>query len=955
MMTTANEPGAAERRRLSEDAARTRNWKRWGPYLSERQWGTVREDYSADNSCWTYFPHDHARSRTYRWGEDGLLGITDRQCRLAFALALWNERDPILKERLYGLTNPQGNHGEDVKECYFYLDSSPTHSYMRALYKYPQAEFPYVRLVEENNRRGRSEREFELTDTGIFDGDRYFDIFAEYAKNSPNDILIRITVANRGDRAATLHLLPTLWFRNTWSWGREGRIYWPKPRLSKVDDFTVLAEHTSLGRFRFAVEPPAESADAPPFLFTDNETNVARLFGGENPTPHVKDAFHEYVVEGRREAINTETGTKAAPLYRLQIAARSEVVLRFRLFSEEEAPADAFSAAFAATFAARQLETDEFYDALAVVASGGAASDAPEVERRVVRQAYAGLLHSKQFYHYVVADWLAGDPGQPPPPANRRPLNADWKHLTARDIISMPDKWEYPWFAAWDLAFHMLPFARLDPDFAKQQLLLLVREWYQHPNGQLPAYEFAFHDANPPVLAWAAWRVYKIAAQSGGRRDRKFLERVFQKLIVNFTWWVNRKDVEGNHIFAGGFLGLDNIGVFDRSQPLASGAHLDQADGTAWMAFYCGTMLSIALELAREDDVYEDIASKFFEHFIHIVDAINTVGGTGLWDEEDGFYYDEMTAGGEETTTTLRVRSLVGLIPLIAAEILEATDIERLRGFSKRMRWLMENRADLARYITLLKKRDVHHEDGRDERDRQSSGQRLSRTESSETESSEMENAELESGGRRRRHAHHLLAIPSRERLQRMLRYMLDEREFLSPYGIRSLSRFHRDHPYTLIYDLNEPERRVAYTPGESDTALFGGNSNWRGPIWFPVNFLLIEALERYGHFYGNTLSVECPTDSGRMMNLTEVAREISSRVTRIFLPNELPNGAASSAWQGEDRRFADDPHWRDLVLFHEYFHADTGRGLGASHQTGWTALIASLIEDRWRDTRNEK
>ncbi|MBA2503608.1 MAG: glucosidase [Pyrinomonadaceae bacterium] len=910
----------AERARLAEDGAREKNWKRWGPYLAERQWGTVREDYSADGSCWDHFPHDHARSRAYRWGEDGLLGITDRQCRLCFALALWNERDPVLKERLFGLTNPEGNHGEDVKECYFYLDSTPTHSYMRALYKYPQSEFPYAQLVEENRRRGKGKREFELEDTGVFDRDAYFDIFAEYANRTPNDILIRLTIANRGDEEASLHLLPVLWFRNTWDWGQEGRSYWSKPRITKEDARTLIAEHATLGRFRFCLEPAKEET---PLLFTENETNVERLYGAENRTPYVKDAFHEYVVRGRKEKVNTETGTKAAAHYQLRVGAKSETTLRFRLFAEDESPAQFFGAEFDETFAARKSEADEFYDDLAapVMSDMTHATDelnatrAVEAERRVVRQAYAGLLYSKQFYHYVVRDWAKGDPAQPAPPAGHANRNADWAHLETRDIVSMPDKWEYPWFAAWDLAFHTLPLAEVDPEFAKNQLILLLREWYMHPNGQLPAYEFNFSDANPPVHAWAAWRVYKIAERASGVRDRLFLERVFQKLLLNFTWWVNRKDVEGNHIFAGGFLGLDNIGVFDRSQALPSGASLDQADGTAWMAFYCGTMLTIALELARGDEAYEDVASKFFEHFIHITDAINSLGGSGLWDEKDGFYYDRMVAEGRETR--LRVRSLVGLVPLLAVEILEADMIDGLPGFTKRMRWLLENRADLARYTSYMEA-------------------------GSEGAHGEPEN--------QRRHSHRLLAIPSRERLQRVLGYVLDENEFLSPYGIRSLSRVHREQPFTLkAFDVTE--RRVEYTPGESDTGLFGGNSNWRGPVWFPVNYLLVEALERYGHFYGDGFRVECPTGSGKLMNLTEVAQEIESRLARIFLPDENNR----CAWQGEDHRYAADPHWCDLTLFHEYFHGDTGRGLGASHQTGWTALVARLIEDRWRERTKEQ
>ncbi|MGI8656307.1 MAG: MGH1-like glycoside hydrolase domain-containing protein [Pyrinomonadaceae bacterium] len=886
-----------ERQRLAEDSQREYNWKRWGPYLSERQWGTVREDYSANGDCWNYFPHDQARSRAFRWGEDGLLGITDRECRLCFALALWNGRDPILKERLFGLTNNEGNHGEDVKECYFYLDSTPTHSYMRALYKYPQSEFPYQQLIEENKRRGKNEPEFELTDTGIFDEQRYFDVFVEYAKASADDVLIRLTIANRAMDAATLHVLPTLWFRNTWAWGREGEGYWPQPRITRAGDHKLSAEHSTLGKFRFEVEPhEADSVAAngvTEFLFTDNETNAQRLYGSEARAPYVKDAFHELLINGRQDAVKEEaSGTKAAAHYALEIPAQGEVTLRLRLRAEDDdddeaAGGEAFAEQFDEIFAARKQECDEFYKECV-------AAEISEDARQVMRQAYAGLLWSKQFYQFVVKDWLEGDPGQPAPPAERSDgRNHDWNHLFSRDIVSMPDKWEYPWFAAWDLAFHMISFAKVDMEFAKQQLLLFSREWYMHPNGQLPAYEFAFGDVNPPVHAWAAWRIYNMADEH--KRDRLFLERVFQKLMLNFTWWVNRKDPEGKHIFAGGFLGLDNIGVFDRSQPLPHGV-LEQADGTAWMAFYCATMLSMALELARENPAYEDIASKFFEHFVDIVDAMNKLGGTGLWNEDDGFYYDSLRIDGK--TLPLKVRSMVGLIPLFAVENLEEDLIQSLPGFSKRMNWFLENRGDLAQHISYM---------------------------------------EL---GEKNSHKHRLLAVPSRERLTRVLRYVLDESEFLSPYGIRSLSRFHKEQPYVLRDE--RMEYRVEYTPGESNSSLFGGNSNWRGPIWFPLNYLLIESLGRYHHFYGDNFRVECPVGSGQLLNLAEVAAELNSRLASLFLPDE--NGRC--AWHGLDERFARDPHWRGLTLFYEYFHGDTGEGLGASHQTGWTALVTRCIED---------
>ncbi|MEW6246393.1 MAG: glucosidase [Nitrospirota bacterium] len=887
----------AEWKRLAEDAERTRYWTRWGPYLSERQWGTVREDYSADGTCWDYFPHDHARSRAYRWGEDGLLGVCDRRCRLCFALALWNGRDPILKERLFGLSGPEGNHGEDVKECYFYLDSTPTHSYMKALYKYPHAEFPYTRLVEENRRRGKDEPEFELPDTGIFDDNRYWDVFAEYAKASPDDLLIRLTIANRGPEPATLHLLPTLWFRNIWAWGRFGEGYGPKPQIVRANDTAVLTDHHELGRFRFIAESAA-GRHGPEFLFTENETNTARLFGTANSSPHVKDAFHEFVVHSRTGAVNPAgVGTKVAALYRLDVPAGQQQVVRLRLCREEAATASPFAREFDRLFDERIREADEFYAAVIPPALS-------DEERRVARQAYAGLLWTKQFYFYVVKDWLDGDPSQPPPPPSRRlGRNSDWMHLYNRDVISMPDKWEFPWYAVWDLAFHMIPFARIDPEFAKVQLILFLREWYMHPNGEMPAYEFAFADANPPVHAWACWRVYKITAQRG-KRDRVFLTRAFQKLLINFTWWVNRKDVRGRHLFSGGFLGLDNIGVFDRSKPLPTGGHLEQADGTAWMAFYCLTMLAMAIELAQEDLAYEDVASKFFEHFVAIADALNNLDGTGLWEEEDGFYYDHLHVNGEPVA--LKVRSIVGLLPLIAVEVLERNELDRLPGFTKRMRWFIENRQDLHRQISYMESlKDASHD-------------RL------------------------------LLAIPSRARLERVLSYTLDEHEFLAPFGIRSLSRAHLEHPY--VFQAEGNEYRVAYVPGESDNDLFGGNSNWRGPVWFPLNYLLIEALERYHHFYGDGLLVDYPTGSGRKKSLREIALLLAERLAATFHPDDR----GLSPWQGEDRRFADDPHWRALTLFHEYFDGDTGRGCGASHQTGWTALVIRCLEDLARSRRQK-
>ena len=885
-----------ESRRLQETASRAQNWQRWGPFLSERQWGTVREDYSANGDAWGYFPHDQARSRAYRWGEDGLLGICDRECRLCFSLALWNGRDPILKERLFGLTGPEGNHGEDVKECYYYLDSTPTHSYMKALYKYPHAEFPYDRLVAENHRRGKHDLEFELADAGVFAENRYFDVFAEYAKATPDDVLIRVTIANRGPEAADIHVLPTLWFRNNWIWGCTHEGCEVKPRLEAAGKSAVLARHVSLGAFRLDVK--TTEALTPEFVFTENETNTERIFGYENGA-FVKDAFHRYVIQGETAAVNPKQfGTKAAAIFKLNIPAGAEVVLRLRLTRLDEVLPQPF-ADFEEVFAARIREADEFY---------AARLDEPEAAAaNVARQAYAGLLWSKQFYHYVVKDWLTGDPEQPPPPASRlEGRNHDWPHLFNRDVISMPDKWEYPWYAAWDLAFHMIPLATIDPEFAKSQLELFLREWYLHPNGQMPAYEWALSDVNPPVHAWACWRVYKMTAPRG-ERDVAFLKRVFTKLLLNFTWWVNRKDVAGNHLFAGGFLGLDNIGVFDRSRPLPGGGRLEQADGTAWMAFYASTMLAMALELSQYDNTYEDIASKFFEHFVHIADAMNTLGGLGLWHEKDGFYYDQLRVG--DTSAALEIRSIVGIIPLFAAEVLEQADIDRLPGFKKRMEWFLKHRPDLARHIAYCDRGNHHADDDQVDDGDHSAG-------------------------------HRLLAIPSRERLERMLRYLFDETEFLSPYGIRALSRFHLEHPFVLVADGEE--HRVEYTPAESTSSLFGGNSNWRGPIWFPVNFLIVEALERYHHFYGEHVQVECPTGSGRKMNLYEASQELRRRLAQLF----LPDAAGRRACHGDEQQYATDPHWRDLPLFYEYFDGDTGRGVGASHQTGWTALVATILRD---------
>jgi hypothetical protein len=884
----ANQKTNAENVRLHEDAQRKSNWKRWGPYLSERQWATVREDYSPSGDVWNYFPHDHARSRAYRWGEDGLFGICDRECRLCFALALWNGRDPILKERLFGLTGPEGNHGEDVKECYFYLQSTPTHSYMKGLYKYPQAEFPYQRLLEESRKRGRNQPEFELIDTGIFDENRYFDVCIEYAKNSPNDILIKISATNRGSEKSPLHVIPNLWFRNSWTWGSPHEENKGKPYLRKVSPTSVQLLHESLGRWRMEIEP-VKNVAPPELLFTDNETNQERIFGVPGPQ-FVKDAFHQYIVDGRDEAVNPQSlGTKLGALYVLDLEPGETQTIRLRLFAEDEAPKNLFGAEFDQIFQRRVDETEEFYaDFLPAQMS--------EPERCIARQAYAGLLWSKQFYHYNVADWLDGDPNEPKPADSRNQgRNNDWRHVFCRDVLSMPDKWEFPWFAAWDLAFHMLPLAQVDAEMAKSQLVLFLREWYMHPNGQLPAYELNFSDVNPPMHAWACWRVYKITGERG-HRDHLFLERTFQKLLMNFTWWVNRKDITGKHVFAGGFLGLDNIGIFDRSRPLPGGGRLEQADGTAWMAFYCATMLSMAIELAVHNPAYEDIASKFFEHFVAITDAINTLGGNGLWDEVDGFYYDQLQVDGK--TTPLKIRSMVGIIPLFAVQVIDHKLIECLPGFSKRMQWFLDNRKDLARHISYMER----------------------------------------APGKKSRDC--LLAIPSRDKLIQVLRYVLNENEFLSPFGVRSLSRIHRDHPFVMKIDGQELQ--VHYDPGESQESLFGGNSNWRGPVWFPVNYLLIEALERYHHFYGDGFKVECPTGSGIYLNLKEVAHDLEARLGKIF----LPDANSARPCHGEAMRYANDPNWRDLVLFYEYFHGDTGKGLGASHQTGWTSLVARCLEN---------
>ena len=909
----------AEDHRLVQSQTRELNWQRWGPYLSERQWGTVREDYSEGGEVtWSYFPHDHARSRAYRWGEDGLLGFCDRQARLCFSVGLWNGKDPILKERLFGITGPEGNHGEDVKEYYFYTDSTPTHSYMKASYKYPQSRFPYEDLVDVNKKRTRKEREYELFDTKIFDESKYFDVTSEYAKASPNDLLIRLTVTNHGPQKAPLHIVPQMLFRNTWTWQCDDEGCTPRPSM-QLRDGVVQMNHETLDQFWLACDvikpsnanPNKKSnkhsrrkADQDPhWLFTDNETNRERHPGLPCESEHFKDAFHRYVVRSELGAINPQqTGTKCGAYVSLNLDPGETQCIRLRLTSTdsefltehcegkpERFAKNAFDQGFDHCFEQRIREADEFY-------SKRIPSTLSDERRAIMRQAYAGLLWTKQFYYYSISNWLDGDPnGVQGHPSRKEGRNSDWRHLFNRDVISMPDKWEYPWYAAWDLAFHMVPMASVDTEFAKEQMILFLREWYMHPSGQIPAYEWHLSDVNPPVHAWGVWQVYK-ASGPPRQRDKVFLARAFQKLLINFTWWVNRKDPRGKNIFAGGFLGLDNIGVFDRSKPLPEG-HLEQADGTAWMAFYCGSMLRIALELAEDNVAYGDMASKFFEHYVAIAEAMNTIDGTGLWDDEDGFYYDHLYLDGK--STPLRVRSLVGLLPLTTGVILDDAIIDRLPGFRKRTNWFLKYRGNLDAHMTCLEQ-ESHP--------------------SSKT-------------------ARKLLAIPSEDRFRRLLEVMLDEKEFLSPFGIRSLSAAHGDKPFE--FKFGGQKHQVNYAPGESESGMFGGNSNWRGPIWFPMNFLIIQSLKRYHDFYGDEFTIECPTGSGNQMTLMQVAKELQRRLVSLFETNQQGRRPSN----GEDPFFHDHSDWQDLILFYEYFHADTGRGLGASHQTGWTALVASILE----------
>jgi hypothetical protein len=877
---------SAEHLRLAEHRAGVTDWKKWGPYLSERAWGTVREDYSSDGTAWAYFPHDHARSRAYRWNEDGLAGICDDGQYLCFALALWNGTDQILKERLFGLTNAEGNHGEDVKEYYFYLDNTPTHSYMQMLYKYPQAAYPYELLVRENGRRNKQQPEYELLDTGVFEASRYFDVCVEYAKAGAEDILIRISVSNRGQQSAPLHVLPTLWYRNTWSWVSDAaRPVIREDSEQRSQDPMAWAEHPILGRYCLSCE------GTPELLFTENDTNRQRLFGLPNPAPYVKDAFHECLIHNDRTAINAERkGTKAAAHYTFMVEAGTTMTLRLRLTRSTGGDAVPPFETFDAIFGKRQQEANEFYAAFQPPSLS-------EDEQRVQRQAVAGLLWSKQFYHYDVGQWLLGDPGQPPPPSQRRHgRNHDWDHFNTADIVSVPDKWEFPWFAAWDLAFHCVALARIDPDYAKNQLILLGREWYQHLNGQIPAYEWNFGEVNPPVQAWAAWRVYEIEQKQYGVSDLAFLERVFHKLLMYFIWWVNRKDTEGRNIFQGGFLGLDNIGVFDRSVPLPDGGRLEQCDGTAWMGMFSLNMLTIALELARHDGAYEDIATKFFEHFLYIAGAMNDIAGKGieLWDDQDEFFYDVLQSGRGDSRQ-IRLRSLVGLIPLFAVTTIEPVVLDAMPDFKKHLEWFLEHRPHLARLISRW------YEGGKGER--------------------------------------RLLAILRGHRMKRVLRRMLDETEFLSPYGVRALSRSYLEHPY--VFDMGGARHVVQYWPAESQGDLFGGNSNWRGPVWFPANYLIIESLQQFHLYYGDDFKIECPTGSGHYLTLRQVADELSQRLIRIFLRDQDGRRPGFGAYEV----FQSDPYWRDYILFHEYFHGDNGAGLGASHQTGWTALVANLIQ----------
>jgi len=867
----------AEKQRLLDDRDKKKNWRKFGPYLTERQWGTVREDYSKYGNAWEYISHDAARSKAYRWGEEGIGGICDEKQLLCFSLAFWNKKDPILKERIFGLTGNEGNHAEDCKEHYYYLDSTPTHSYMKMLYKYPQAEFPYASLVEENRKRGKLDPEFELVDTGIFDKDNYFDVYIEYAKADTDDLLVKITAYNRSPENASLHILPQIWFRNTWSWGYDNY----KPEMYRDDEGCIKITHRDLGSYYLAGERK------PQVLFCENETNTMLLYNFPN-TGTTKDGINDFIIHGDQYALNNiPKGTKAAFDYSLEIPDGQCEIIRLRLSSKfQHEPFKEFDK----IFDERKRDADEFYDEMQLQIND-------VDEKDIQRQAIAGMLWSKQVYKYDVAKWLKGDPSQPPPPEERKTgRNHDWMHVDNADIISMPDKWEYPWYAAWDLAFHTIPIAMVDPEFAKHQLKLLTKEWYMHPNGQLPAYEWALGDVNPPVHGWATWRVYKIDQQlQDGKGDRKFLEEVFHKLLLNFTWWVNKKDLNDRNIFQGGFLGMDNIGVFDRSAQLPTGGHIEQSDGTSWMAMFTLNMLRMSLELARENPTYQSLATKFFEHFLYIAGAMANEG-MDLWDEEDEFFYDVLRTP-DDKRTVMRVRSMVGLIPLFAVEVLEQEMFDLMPEFTARLQWFLSNRPDLANLISRWNLK------GRGER--------------------------------------HLLSLLRGHRMKMLLKRMLDETEFLSPYGVRALSKYHQEHPYAFHTDGKE--FIVKYTPGEGDTSLFGGNSNWRGPVWFPVNYLLIESLQRFHHYYGDDFKIEHPTGSGNMKTLREIADDLSHRLVAIFKKDKDGKRPVFGQYEKLQR----DEHFRDHIFFHEYFHGDNGRGVGATHQTGWTGLVAKLIQPR--------
>lgn len=887
---TERENNTPERLRLAEEASLEKNWKRWGPYLAERQWGTVREDYSETGDAWNYFTHDQARSRAYRWGEDGLLGWCDRKSRINFAPVLWNGKDPILKERLFGVSGTQGNHGEDVKECYYYLNSTPTHSFTRALYKYPMVEYPYADLVDTNGRRGPDEAEYGIEDTGVFENGMYWDVETTVAKKSPSDLCWRLRVTNNSSEEQSIHLLPSVWMRNSWGWGDDHfESEWDKPSI-KLDGDKLILEHCDMGKFHFYVDEVEGSPIE--WLFTENDSNLKALFGQENKSKYLKDAFHEYLINVRKDAVNPAmTGTKAAAWVKVNVPAGETFELRCRLIAEEDDTGQRFDD-FDEVVALREAEESDFYECM--IPQG-----LSEEETRVAIQGYAGLLWSKQFYYYIVKYWLQGDNGELNATIARQAgRNKDWRHMFARDVLSMPDKWEYPWFASWDSAFHMVAFARLDPDFAKKQLLLFLREWYLHPNGQIPAYEWNFSDVNPPVHAWAVWQVYQ-SLERNGIEDLEWLEKAVQKLSLNFTWWVNRKDVDGNHLFSGGFLGLDNIGVFDRSQELGDGAHIIQADGTAWMGGFCSQMLEMCLKLAETRPAYEDMASKYFEHFVRIARAMNEDSGRGLWCEEDGFYYDHLVLKSGEKIP-MKVRSMVGLLTMMGVAEIDMKKVEKMSGFKKRLDWFIENRPDLAEYTTYCDK----HRDDKESR---------------------------------------LLMLPLRDRFEKMLVRMLDEDEFLSDFGLRSLSKEHKENPYSIVWKGEKHE--VSYVPGESTGYMFGGNSNWRGPIWFPVNYIIIASLRKYQHFYGNNFTVEFPTGSGVQLSLGDVADRLSDRLVSMFLPGEQGFRPALANLD----HYSKGQEWDELVLFYEYFNGDTGQGLGASHQTGWTALVVTLLRDRAR------